>query len=120
MVDEYGGSAGIVTMEDILEEITGEIRDEFDEESEIHYRKLDDYNYLFEGQTQINDVCRIAGLAPGTFDEARGAADTLAGLALELKGDIPKPGTELAGTATCSPSLSRITGASSKLKLTII
>ncbi len=95
VVDEYGGSSGIVTMEDILEEITGEIRDEFDEESEIRYRKLDDYNYLFEGQTLLNDVCRIAGLASGTFDEVRGAADTLAGLALELKGDIPNPGTEL-------------------------
>lgn len=95
VVDEYGGSSGIVTMEDILEEITGEIRDEFDEESEIRYRKLDDHNYLFEGQTLLNDVCRIAGLAPGTFDEVRGAADTLAGLALELKGDIPKTGTEL-------------------------
>lgn len=95
VVDEYGGSSGIVTMEDILEEITGEIRDEFDEESEIRYRKLDEHNYLFEGQTLLNDVCRIAGLASGTFDEVRGAADTLAGLALELKGDIPNPGTEL-------------------------
>lgn len=96
VVDEYGGSSGIVTMEDILEEITGEIRDEFDEESDIRYRKLDDHNYLFEGQTLLNDVCRIAGLPAGTFDEIRGAADSLAGLALELRGDIPKPGTELA------------------------
>ncbi|MBK6932732.1 MAG: CBS domain-containing protein [Saprospirales bacterium] len=95
VVDEYGGSSGIVTMEDILEEITGEIRDEFDEESEIRYRKLDEHNYLFEGQTLLNDVCRIAGLNPGAFDEVRGAADTLAGLALELSGDIPNSGTEL-------------------------
>ena len=95
VIDEYGGSSGIVTMEDILEEVTGEIRDEFDEENEIRYRKLDDYNYLFEGQTLLNDVCQITGLAADTFDEVRGAADTLAGLALELKGDIPKPGTEL-------------------------
>lgn len=96
VVDEYGGSAGIVTMEDILEEVTGEIRDEFDEESDIRYRRLDEFNYLFEGQTLLNDVCRLSGLAPGTFDEVRGAADTLAGLALELKGDIPKPGAEIA------------------------
>lgn len=96
VVDEYGGSSGIVTLEDLLEEVTGDIRDEFDEESEVRYRKLDDYNYLFEGQTLLNDVCRIAGLEPDTFDVARGAADTVAGLALELKGDIPKTGAEIA------------------------
>lgn len=96
VVDEYGGIAGIVTMEDILEEVTGDIRDEFDEESEIRYRKIDDFNYLFEGQTLLNDVCRLTGLAPGVFDPVRGASDTLAGLALELRGDIPLIGTEIA------------------------
>ncbi len=95
VVDEYGGSAGIVTLEDILEEVTGDIRDEFDEESEVRYRKLDDYTYLFEGHALLNDVCRIAGLDFGTFDAARGNADTLAGLVLELKGDIPKTGAEI-------------------------
>lgn len=95
VVDEYGGSAGIVTMEDILEEVTGDIRDEFDEESDIRYRKLDDQNYLFEGQILLNDVCRIVGLSAETFDPVRGNADTLAGLALELRGDIPKTGTEI-------------------------
>lgn len=95
VVDEYGGSAGLVTMEDILEEVTGDIRDEFDEESEIRYRKLDDANYLFEGQTLLNDVCRIVGLPAETFDSVRGNADTLAGLALELCGDIPKKGTKI-------------------------
>lgn len=94
VVDEYGGSAGIVTMEDILEEVTGDIQDEFDEESELRYRKLDDCNYIFEGQTLLNDVCRVTGLASGTFDNARNNADTLAGLVLELKGDIPKTGAE--------------------------
>lgn len=96
VVDEYGGIEGIVTMEDILEEVTGDIRDEFDEDSEIRYRKLDDYNYLFEGQTLLNDVCRLTGLEPGTFDAIRGTSDTLAGLALELRGDIPLIGTEVA------------------------
>lgn len=95
VVDEYGGSSGIVTLEDILEEVTGDIRDEFDEESEVRYRKLDDYNYLFEGQTLLNDICRITGLEVSIFDSVRGNADTLAGLALELKGDIPKAGTEI-------------------------
>lgn len=96
VVDEYGGSSGIVTLEDILEEVTGEIRDEFDEESEVRYRKLDDHTYIFDGQTLLNDVCRIVGLNSGTFDAARGNADTLAGLVLELKGDIPKSGVEIA------------------------
>ncbi|MCB0529750.1 MAG: CBS domain-containing protein [Saprospiraceae bacterium] len=95
VVDEYGGSSGIVTLEDVLEEVTGEIRDEFDEESEVRYRKLDDHNYIFEGQTLLSDVCRIVGLDSSTFDEARGNADTLAGLVLELKGDIPKSGAEI-------------------------
>ena len=94
VVDEYGGSAGIVTMEDILEEVTGDIRDEFDEESEIRYRKIDEFTYLFEGQTLLNDVCRIAGIASSTFDSVRGNSDTLAGLILELRGDIPKAGVE--------------------------
>lgn len=96
VVDEFGGSAGIVTLEDILEEVTGEIRDEFDEESEIRYRKLDDFNYLFEGQALLNDVCRVAGLPANTFDAAKGNSDTLAGLALELRGDIPPVGEEIA------------------------
>lgn len=95
VVDEYGGSAGIVTMEDILEEVTGDIRDEFDEESEIRYRKIDEYTYLFEGQTLLNDVCRIAGLDAAIFDPVRGNSDTLAGLALEIRGDIPKVGVEI-------------------------
>jgi len=96
VVDEYGGTSGIVTMEDILEEVTGDIRDEFDEESDIRYRKLDDCNYLFDGQTLLNDVCRVTGLESGTFDSVRGNSDTLAGLALELRGDIPKVGSEIA------------------------
>jgi CBS domain containing-hemolysin-like protein len=96
VVDEYGGSAGIVTLEDILEEIIGDIRDEFDEDSDIRYRKLDDNNYLFEGQVLLNDVCRITGLPGNVFDAVRGNSDTLAGLALELRGDIPPVGEEIA------------------------
>lgn len=95
VVDEYGGVEGIVTMEDILEEVIGDIRDEFDEESEIRFRKLDENNYLFEGQTMLNDICRITGISPTAFEQVRGNADTLAGLALELRGDIPLPGTKL-------------------------
>ena len=94
VVDEFGGSAGIVTLEDILEEIVGEIRDEFDD-TEIEYQKIDNCNYMFEGKTLLNDMCRIIGVPTTTFDEVKNDADTLAGLFLELKGMIPKVGEEV-------------------------
>lgn len=88
VVDEFGGTSGIVTMEDVLEEIIGEIKDEFDDE-EANFKKLDDNNYIFEGKTPIKDVCRIMGLQLDTFDTVKGESDSLAGLVLELAGDIP-------------------------------
>lgn len=90
VVDEYGGSAGIITLEDILEEIIGDIKDEFDDEVEVVYKKIDDYNYLFEGKTLLNDACRAMGISTSTFDDIRGESDSLAGLILELHGRLPK------------------------------
>jgi CBS domain containing-hemolysin-like protein len=89
VVDEFGGTSGIVTMEDILEEVIGEISDEFDED-DANYKKLDDYNYLFEGRTMINDVCNFMELPTETFDVVKGESDSLAGLVLEIAGEIPK------------------------------
>ncbi len=90
VVDEYGGSSGIVTLEDIMEEVIGEIRDEFDDEVEVYFKKIDDNNYLFEGKTMLNDLCRIVGIDTNTFNEVKGDADSLAGLILELTGHMPK------------------------------
>lgn len=89
VVDEFGGTSGIVTLEDIMEEIIGDIRDEFDEE-ESPNRKIDDNNFIFEGRTMINDVCKIIGLPSSTFDEVKGESDSLAGLILEISGKIPE------------------------------
>jgi len=89
VVDEFGGTSGIVTLEDILEEVIGDIKDEFDEEESGH-KKIDDFNYIFEGRTMLNDVCKVMELQADIFDQIKGESDSLAGLVLELAGDIPQ------------------------------
>lgn len=85
VVDEFGGTSGIITLEDIMEEIIGDIKDEFDED-DLHFKKLDDANYTFEGKTLINDVCRVLGLPSDEFENVRGESDSIAGLVLEIAG----------------------------------
>jgi len=89
VVDEFGGTDGIITMEDILEEIVGEIRDEYDDEEPVNIR-IDENNYVFEGRLMINEACRIMNLPSKVFDPIRGESETVAGLVLELAGEIPK------------------------------
>jgi len=88
VVDEYGGTSGIITLEDIIEEIVGDINDEFDDD-EIQYSKLDEYNYVFDGKILLNDMYRILKIDGESFDKARGEADTLAGFIIETQGKIP-------------------------------
>lgn len=89
VVDEYGGTSGIVTLEDIIEEIVGDISDEFDDD-DIIYSKLDALNYVFEGKTALNDFYRILNIEGALFENAKGESDSLAGFILELTGSIPE------------------------------
>ncbi|MBO6518009.1 MAG: gliding motility-associated protein GldE [Bacteroidia bacterium] len=94
VVDEYGGSEGIVTMEDILEEIFGDLKDEFDED-ELVYSKLDETTYIFEGKVLLTDMSKIFELSADYFEEVKGEADTLGGMLMEINQDIPKRGEVL-------------------------
>lgn len=94
VVDEFGGTSGLVTLEDVLEEIVGEINDEYDEEEKT-YTRLNQNTYVFEGKTSISDFSRILEIDDEEFADVEGDADSIAGLILEIKGDFPKVGEKI-------------------------
>ena len=95
VVDEYGGTSGLVTLEDLIEEIIGDINDEFDEIEEYLFKKLDDKTFLFEGKISLNDFCKKLDLDIQLFDEVKGESESLGGLLLELNSNLPKNGAKI-------------------------
>ncbi len=94
VVDEYGGTSGLVSLEDVIEEIVGDISDEFDDEN-INYSQIDDKNFLFEGKINLKDFYRIIDVDENAFEEQKGEAETLAGFILEILGNFPKKGQKI-------------------------
>jgi gliding motility-associated protein GldE len=94
VVDEYGGTSGLVSLEDVIEEIVGDISDEFDDEN-INFSQIDEKNFLFEGKINLKDFCRIVNVDEEAFEDRKGEAETLAGFILELLGNFPKKGQKI-------------------------
>ncbi len=95
VVDEYGGTAGVITLEDLIEEIIGDINDEFDEVN-LDYQKIDDRTFVFEGKISIHDLCKALAVDASVFDEVKGESESLGGLILELHSALPKTGDRVA------------------------
>jgi Mg2+/Co2+ transporter CorC len=95
VVDEYGGTSGLISLEDVLEEIVGDISDEFDDEN-VSFTQIDDKNYLFEGKTSLKDFYRIVDVNEDEWENAKGEAETLAGFILEISGNFPKKNQKIA------------------------
>lgn len=95
VIDEYGGVSGLVTLEDIIEEIVGDIKDEFDFEEDFYYKKIDSNTFLFDGKTSLNDLCKVLNIHKDFFDASKGESESLGGLILELNSKIPSVGDKI-------------------------
>ena len=94
VVDEYGGTSGLVSLEDVIEEIVGDISDEFDGD-DISFSQIDENNYLFEGKINLKDFYRIVAVDESLFEDNKGEAETLAGFILEILGNFPQKGEKI-------------------------